>query len=260
MKKFASRFPFLFALAVTAAAMLCLIWPMLWFKGWSITVQVVLSRVTICIFAVVMLVSLGWWRQVGFRKIDGRRTLLPYLPLFILVVLLGTLELITIGVHVADLGTLLIGLAVYLSGGFMEEAVFRGLVLHPLKPGGLLRAAVISSLIFGVVHFINLIGGANLNATVLQVVTAALVGFSFVAPLAVTGNIWPLVVIHFITNFATFLTAGGFLNTAETSQTPGLVEALVSLVPTLLMAAISWWILTRAQKKELVTSQSVAAD
>jgi hypothetical protein len=36
----------------------------------------------------------------------------------------------------------------FAAGGFMEEAIFRGLVLRALLPGGLVRAAVLSSLIF----------------------------------------------------------------------------------------------------------------
>lgn len=250
MKQFASRFPFLFCLGVTAAAMLCLIWPMLWVKSWSITAQMVAGRVVICIFAVAMLVGLGWWREVGFRKMASWRILVPYLPVFIVVVLFKILDLLTLGIHVTDLKLILVGLAVYLAGGFMEEAVFRGLLLRALRPGGLLQAAVISSLIFAVVHFINLIGGANLNDTLLQVVMAFFAGFCFVAPLAVTGNIWPLVGIHFLTNFFGYLSAGGFLNTAATSQSPGLVEVLVSITPMLLLTAISWWMLARAQKKE----------
>lgn len=249
MKQFASRFPFLFALVITAAAMFCIIWPMLLVKDWSMTVQIIVSRVTICIFAVAMLVGMGWWREAGFRKIEGWRTLLPYLPIFIIIVLMAVLQIGSAGIHVTSTSMLLLGLVVYISGAFMEEAVFRGLVLHALKPGGLLRAAIISSIIFGLVHFGNLIGGDNLNAAILQVVTAVLVGFCFCAPLAVTGNIWPLVIIHFITNFASFLVAGGFLDTAETSQNPGLGDILFSLAPTLLVAAISLWILVRAQKK-----------
>jgi membrane protease YdiL (CAAX protease family) len=195
-----------------------------------------------------MLTYLGWWREAGFTRPKSWRILLPYLPLLLLVLLAKISDVNKFGIRVTDLKLIFLGLIVYLGGGFMEEAVFRGLVLRILLPGGLVRAAVLSSLIFASAHLANLITNANLNDTILQVVVAFLMGLAFTAPLAVTRNIWPAVFIHSLTNFVMFLAVGGFLNTAATSKSPTLDEAIGEILLPLLLAIYSYWLLIRAQR------------
>ncbi len=146
----------------------------------------------------------------------------------------------------------------------MEEAVFRGLVLRTLLPQGLVRAAILSSLIFAVVHLLNLAGGANLAATLLQVVVAFLMGLAFVAPLAVTKNIWPLVFIHALNNFVAYLTVGGVLNTATTSQSPSLSQVINALLIPFVLAIYSTWLIIRTEQRnglrKVDEEQHVAVD
>lgn len=248
MKKFAVQYPFWFAQAVTLAATLCLIVPVL-APGLTMTTKILLGRVAICIFAIAILTGLGWWKEAGFVRPAGWRFLIPYLPVIGLLALMKTLDILSLGINISDFKLIMLGFAVYMAGGFFEEAIFRGVVLRALIPGGLVRASLLSALIFGLVHFANLVGGANLNATLLQVAVAMLVGFCFTAPLALTRNIWPLVVLHGLNNFVGFLTAGGWLDTGATSKSPTLVEAIMSIVLVLLFALASYWILVRVQKK-----------
>lgn len=247
MKTFATRYPLIFAITTTVFAMLCLIFP-LWLSMLPFPTQIILGRIAICLFAIALLSSLHWWAEVGFVRMKSWRILLPYLPVFLIVLLGKILEVTTLGIHMTDFKLILLGLIVYLAGGFMEEAIFRGLVLRALLPGGLIKAALQSSLIFALVHFSNLIGGAKLNDTILQVIIAFLAGFTFIAPLAVTHNIWPLVFIHAFNNFGSYLVLGGFSNTAETSQDPTLGAALSSIAPWFLLAIYSAWLLYRKQK------------
>lgn len=243
----ATKYPFQFALGCTILAMFCIQVPF-WIPSLSFTLQVLLSRATICLYAIFMIHNLKWWQEVGFVRIKNLRIILPYLPVIILIILIKTTDLVTIGVQIIDPWFILLGLVVYITGAFMEEAVFRGLVLRALLPGGLVRAAILSSIIFALVHFMNWQNGADLNATLLQVVIAFLVGLAFIAPLAVTRNIWPLVIVHAFLNFTGFLTAGGFLNTAATSKSPTIIEVLFSVIPFLLLAIYSLWLLIKTEK------------
>lgn len=258
MKSFATRYPFSFALATTLLAMLCLMWP-LWIPEVSQTALILLGRATICIFAVSLLTYLGWWRETGFNRPSSWRILIPFLPLFILIILAKISDTITVGIHVTDLWLILLGLIVYVAGGFMEEAVFRGLVLRALLPKGLLIAALLSAVIFALAHFLNLVLGANLGATILQVVVAFLAGLAFTAPLAVTRNIWPLVFIHGFTNFVGYLNVGGFLNTSATSKTPTTEEIIGQILPWLLLAIYSSWLILRTQKQAQKTQLAYSA-
>jgi membrane protease YdiL (CAAX protease family) len=255
MKVFATRFPLLFAFATTLVAMLCLMWP-LWIPGFSPITQILLGRIAICLFAVFMLTYLSWWRETGFVPPASWRILMPYLPVILLMLAIKTFDVVTVGIHVFDLKLILLGLIVYLAGGFMEEAIFRGLLLRILLPGGLMRAAFLSSLLFALAHLLNLFMGANLYATILQVAVAFLAGLVFTAPLAITRNIWLLVIIHGLSNFVGYLNAGGFLNTATSSQGPSLVDVVLSLLPYLLLGVYSFWLLRRTERRSLILLSS----
>jgi membrane protease YdiL (CAAX protease family) len=244
MSKFAARFPSLFALATTAMAMLCLLWPM-WLRVLSQTTQILLGSFTICLFAAAMLTHLGWWREAGFVRPRSWRILLPYVPVLLLVILAKASDVGKFGIRVTDPRLIILGVVVYGFGGLLEEAVFRGLVLRSLLPAGLVRAAIWSSVIFASAHLFNLTVGANLEATILQVIVAFLVGLVFTAPLLVTRNIWPLVVVHALNNLVGYLAVGGFLNTAATSTSPTLGEAISSVLPWLLLASYSLWLVVR---------------
>lgn len=258
MKTFLTRSPFLFALATTSIAMLCLIWP-LWIPGSSQATQAILGRIAICIFAIDLLTHLGWWRETGFVRPKSWRILLPYLPLLLIVIALKITDIASFGIRVTDVSLILLGLFVYVAGGFMEEAVFRGLVLRTLLPKGLVRAALLSSLIFALCHLLNLTLGANLYDTLLQVAVAFLMGLAFTAPLAVTRNIWPLVFIHALYNFVGYLAVGGFLNTAATSQSPTLAEAIFQILFPLPLAIYSFWLLLRTERRIFQKSTVVEA-
>ncbi len=263
MKTIAARVPVLFALVITLVAMLCLSWPLA-ITSLSIETQAIVGRVGIYLFAIVMLSVLGWWGESGFVRPKSWRILLPYLPLFMLIIVSKISDISSQGIHGDDLNFILTGLFVYVAGGFMEEAVFRGLVLRALLPQGLARAAILSSLIFAVVHLLNLAAGANLAATILQVVVAFLMGMAFVAPLAVTRNIWPLVFIHSLSNFVGYLTVGGILNTATTSQSPSISEAVGALLIPFVLAVYSTWLIFRIEQrnrsKNVPEKQLIAVD
>lgn len=263
MKTIAARFPLIFALVTTLVSMLCLTWPLA-ITGWSEATQAIVGRVCICIFTIYMLTLLNWWGEVGFVRPKSWRILLPYLPLFLLVIVSKISEITSLGIHVSDLNFILVGLFIYVAGGFMEEAVFRGLVLRTLLPMGLVRAAVLSSMIFAIVHLLNLAGGANLAGTILQVVVAFLMGLAFVAPLAVTRNIWPLIFIHALNNFGGYLAVGGLLDTATTSQSPSLGQVVNALLIPFILAVYSLWLLFRTQRRmalrDATVEQHVAVD
>lgn len=111
---------------------------------------------------------------------------------------------------------LMIGLASNIFTGFLEEILCRGMVivllLDYLKAKGqghlMFKAALLSSLMFGLVHFVNVfekpetigvIGG--------QVIYATFIGMGFAACYLRTLSLLPLIVIHVGINMVSFLTS-----------------------------------------------------
>jgi len=151
-----------------------------------------------------LLAQNGWWRDVGFRPPYEPRLLwlfwLPFVP--VVGNLLG-------GLSVTDPRQIMLFFLMAVLSGFVEETLFRGLILRALLPTGIWRAALISAALFGGMHILNVLSISSPAYALLQVGYAAAIGFGYAALVIRTGTIWPLILAHFLTNFAGFMAAGG---------------------------------------------------
>jgi hypothetical protein len=186
-----------------------------------------ISELVLAAVAVVLLTTRRSWRTVGFRSLrrlkDFRLYWVPVLPL------LPVVAAVVHGLSRMHTGEILAYLMLACVIGFVEEVFFRGLILQALASYGLWWAASISSIIFGLMHVLNLLYGADFLATLLQAAYAAAMGFGFAAVTLRTGAIWPVIVIHALTDFAGFVTAGSTLMTSMTA-TDTIVYALYFVV------------------------------
>ena len=173
------------------------------------------AEIVLAVLAAVGLTRLHSWREVGFRPLSRARDLrLYWVPLFpVLPVLAAAVS----GLARVTVGQLWVYLALAVLTAFVEEVVFRGLILRALAARGVLRAAIVSSVLFGLMHWVNVLFGADLTATLLQVGYATAIGFSFAVVTLRTGVIWPLILIHGLTNAAGYLTAGETISGGVTS-------------------------------------------
>jgi membrane protease YdiL (CAAX protease family) len=256
MKAFVVRRSLLFSILVSFLTILSQWWPFQ-LPVLPQEAQILLGRMTGLVLAVYVLTSLNWWQEAGFVPIKSWRILLPYLPI-ILIVLLAIISSIFVGIRVTDPTLILFGAASFLVGGFIEEAIFRGVVLRVFLPRGLLRAALLSAAVFSLVHLGNILLGQDLGATALQLVRAFLVGMAFVAPLAYTRNIWPLVILHALINFTSFLGSGNI--TLISTESPEISQVLAEVIVFGLLSGYGFWLLRRAQERsECLGSESVAS-
>ena len=84
---------------------------------------------------------------------------------------------------------------------FLEELIFRGLLFRGMRKNVRLPVAVaVSSLTFGMGHIVNLLTGAPVLDTLLQLVYASAIGFCFTALFLTTGSILPCILSHAAVN------------------------------------------------------------
>jgi len=94
-----------------------------------------------------------------------------------------------------------------LSVGFFEEILFRGVILilliqrYSQQKHGLLISVILSSVLFGMVHLINLWNGASLFDTLLQVGYSTLMGMLWAVMYLRTQNLWLTMILHATYNF-----------------------------------------------------------
>jgi membrane protease YdiL (CAAX protease family) len=148
-----------------------------------------------------------------------------YLWFFLVAFLPIIVNIVFAGVAYPGIGRVLLFLAIALAVGFVEEAFFRGMMLHALSVRGLWQAAIISSIFFGVAHLLNVAAGANLASTILQIFYAFAIGLMYAALALRTQTILPLIVTHGLTDFFGFIALNSTVVTSGVSTLALLVTA-----------------------------------
>ena len=115
--------------------------------------------------------------------------------------------------------------------GFFEEAAFRGCVFmlilerrHNTRKD-IFWSIIISSLVFGAIHIVNLFVGAGIVPVVLQLGYSFLIGAMCSVVLLITKKLWLPIIIHSVFNFAGALVPT--LGKGEIWDTPTVVLTVV---------------------------------
>lgn len=164
-----------------------------------------LANLALTVIVIVILTTHKLWQTIGFRASKQRKDLL-----FFLIPLLPMLVNFIPGVEFKDQIYVLEVLAITLMVGFVEETIFRGLMLNALKARGVWQAAITTALLFGLTHALNALTGKNLLDNALQIGYATAIGFAFAALVLKKQMLWPLVLIHTFTDFVNFIQKPGF--------------------------------------------------
>lgn len=90
--------------------------------------------------------------------------------------------------------------------GFLEEIIFRGMFFKGMAKNGIKTAIIVSSLTFGFGHIVNLLFGAPVFETLLQLVYASAVGFCYTAIFYRGKSIVPCIVSHIFVNSTSVFT------------------------------------------------------
>lgn len=145
------------------------------------------------------------WRDLKFvapRPASSLRLLwFPalYLALFALLPAVLGLPPATTVVFIAA-NTLLVGLS--------EEWMFRGVLFQGLRSRlPMWPAILLTSVLFGAVHVLNVIGTGQLVEAIIQAVAAFMSGMLLIALLIRTGSIWVPIVYHALWDLGTFVSS-----------------------------------------------------
>jgi membrane protease YdiL (CAAX protease family) len=205
---------------------------------------------------ILFLSLLGWWRNIGFTSIrkGGFKFLLPIL-LVILTIL--NFSWVLDESHTWFLGfssplQLLTLLGVMLLLGFVEEGIFRGVLFYGLSTKLTpLFTVLVSALIFGLFHFVNLFTGAEFIATIYQVIHAFAMGFLYASLRLKIGAIWPLMILHGLWDFSLFTLQSTATNPEYGD--PSLSAGLSIAIPALLYGLFVYWRWSKERKNTFLT-------
>jgi uncharacterized protein len=159
-----------------------------------------IANIVLTVIVVILLSVMGWWRIVGFRPPDQPTDLLYFIVPF-----LPAIVSLAVGVELNNVLLLIQLLAITFLVGFAEETIFRGLMLTALKPKGIWTAVIVTSVLFGLSHSLNVLSGKNLADIVTQILYALAIGFAFAALVLKKGILYPLVLAHFLIDFTAMI-------------------------------------------------------
>lgn len=197
-----------------------------------------IANLSLSVIFLILLAVRRWWKSVGLQAPSQRQPLwlyaLPVLPV---------LSNLVFGIQARSFTNILLYALLALAIGFVEEVAFRGLILRALAPRGVWRAAIISAVLFGLSHAMNALAGSVTLDVLLQIAYTCAIGFCFAAIALRAGTIWPLILIHALIDFASFLANDGFNHAAT-----GAFDIVTAAVYTLAFTAFGVYLLRSAHQ------------
>jgi membrane protease YdiL (CAAX protease family) len=164
-------------------------------------------------------------RQCGLVLKANWRTLPLYWPMALIAI--GTL---TTGINTETSGLMFaIIFMTVLSGIFIEELMFRGLVFHWFRDVSVRKQILISGLGFGGLHLLGLFSGIEPLVILSQVYMAAAFGIIFGYARARDYSIMIPILVHFTFNLVTLGAKGGVHEAAASAPVEQMVIGMMTM-------------------------------
>lgn len=148
------------------------------------------------IIVIILIKSLNKMSYYGLTKVTNWKDYLYFIPL----VLIISTNLWT-GININNsYSEILFHILTMLNIGFLEEIIFRGFLFKLMEKNNVKSAIIVSSITFGIGHIVNLLNGADLVPTLLQICYAISLGYMFVIIFYKSKSLVPCIIAHFLIN------------------------------------------------------------
>lgn len=175
-------------------------------KELSYTAPILISFIPIALILMIYLTLKKKWGYIGFQSIFNipKKNWLFYLPLVVILVIISIN-----GFKAVTMSEVLFFIFFTLMVGFVEETIYRGLILKIMLSKSVLSAVLVSSILFSITHLLNVMSGQDLVQSVLQLIYALIMGVVLALLMIKNNNIAPLIMFHFVHNLIQFLSNEG---------------------------------------------------
>ncbi len=145
---------------------------------------------------IILTVSLKRVSYYGLTKVANPKKFLYFLPLLLIV----SVNLWS-GININNTPKeIVFHILTMLNIGFIEEIIFRGFLFKMMEKDNIKAAIAVSSITFGIGHIVNLLNGAELIPTLLQICYAMSIGYLFVVIFVKSKSIVPCIIAHSVNN------------------------------------------------------------
>ena len=148
------------------------------------------------LFLIVLMVLLKRTSYYGLTKVENPKKYLYFIPLiFIISVNLWS------GVNINNSPSeIVFHILTMINIGFIEEIIFRGFLFKMMEKNNLRSAIIVSAVTFGIGHIVNLLNGADVIPTIMQIFYATSIGYLFVIIFYKSKSLIPCIITHCLVN------------------------------------------------------------
>ncbi|MBE6783236.1 MAG: CPBP family intramembrane metalloprotease [Ruminococcaceae bacterium] len=147
-------------------------------------------------FLIVLMVVLKRTSYYGLKKIENAKQYLYFIPLLVII----TVNLWN-GFNINNSSSEIVFHSLTMINiGFIEEIIFRGFLFKMMAKTNVKSAIIVSAVTFGAGHIVNLINGAELIPTLIQICYATSIGYLFVILFHKSKSLVPCIITHSLVN------------------------------------------------------------
>ena len=157
------------------------------------------SAIINTIFSVVLIIIMILLKRTsyyGLVKVTNLKKYLYFIPL-ILIVSVNLWNGININNSTSEIIFYILNM---INVGFIEEIIFRGFLFKMMAKDNIKSAIIVSSITFGIGHIVNLLNGAELIPTLMQIGYAMSIGYLFVIIFYKSKSLIPCIITHCLVN------------------------------------------------------------
>ena len=166
--------------------------------------QSVIINTILSVFLIILIILLKRVKYYGIIKPNDSKKLLYFITLFII-----SLFNLRRGIHINNTSNeIIFHILTMINVGFLEEMIFRGFLFKMMAKDNIQSAIIVSSITFGIGHIVNLLNGAELVQTLLQVCYAIAIGYMLVMIFYKSKSIIPCIIFHAVFNSLTIFATG----------------------------------------------------
>ncbi len=170
----------------------------------TLSYQSVIVNTILSILLIILIILLKRVKFYGITKPNNVKKFLYFIPLFII-----SLFNLRRGIHINNKTIeIIFHILTMINIGFLEEIIFRGFLFKMMEKDNLKSAIIVSSITFGIGHIVNILNGADLIPTLLQVCYAIAIGYMLVMIFYKSNSIIPCIIFHGIFNSLTIFAIG----------------------------------------------------
>ena len=145
---------------------------------------------------IVLMIALKRTTYYGLTKVTDAKKYLYFIPL-VLIISVNVWNGININNTYSEI---VFHILTMFNIGFIEEIIFRGFLFKMMAKDNVKFAIAVSSITFGVGHIVNLLNGADLVPTLMQIGYATAIGYLFVVIFYKSKSLIPCIIAHSLNN------------------------------------------------------------